>query len=66
MRASYLAPDRADIGDAVKNLAKHMQSPKQVDMARLKRLARYQKGRPRVVQVFRRNKHIDRGSPLPI
>ncbi|CAK0830015.1 unnamed protein product [Prorocentrum cordatum] len=66
MRASYLAPDRADIGDAVKNLAKHMQSPKQVDMARLKRLARYLKGRPWVVQVLRRNKHIDRGSPLPI
>ncbi|CAK0906520.1 unnamed protein product [Prorocentrum cordatum] len=66
MRASYLAPDRADIGDAVKNLVKHMQSPKQVDMARLKRLARYLKGRPRVVQVLRRDQHLARGSPLPI
>eukprot|EP00959_Pyramimonas_sp_CCMP1952_P354194 7420581-Pyramimonas_sp.AAC.2 len=44
MRASYLAPDRADMGDAVENLAEHMQSPKQVEMARLKRLARYLKG----------------------
>eukprot|EP00959_Pyramimonas_sp_CCMP1952_P207695 4344258-Pyramimonas_sp.AAC.1 len=54
MRASHLAPDRADIGDAVKNLAKRMQSPKQVDMARLKRSL---KGRPRLVQVLRRGQH---------
>ncbi|CAK0791837.1 unnamed protein product [Prorocentrum cordatum] len=52
VRASHLAPDRADIGDAVKNLASHMQSSKQVDMARLKNLARYLKGRPRVAQSF--------------
>ncbi|CAK0867442.1 unnamed protein product, partial [Prorocentrum cordatum] len=47
---------RADIGDAVENLAKHMQSPRQVDAARLKRLARYLKGRPRVVQKFTRDR----------
>eukprot|EP00959_Pyramimonas_sp_CCMP1952_P057703 1204339-Pyramimonas_sp.AAC.1 len=29
MRAACLSPDRADIGDAVKNLAKYMQSPRQ-------------------------------------
>eukprot|EP00959_Pyramimonas_sp_CCMP1952_P153054 3201655-Pyramimonas_sp.AAC.1 len=57
MRAAYLSPDRADIGDAVKNLAKYMQSPRQVDAARLKRLARYLKGRPRVVQKFTRDRN---------
>ncbi|CAK0886283.1 unnamed protein product [Prorocentrum cordatum] len=56
MRAAYLSPDRADIGDAVKNLAKYMQSPRQVDAVRLKRLARYLKGRPRVVQKFTRDR----------
>ncbi|CAK0892634.1 unnamed protein product [Prorocentrum cordatum] len=57
MRAAYLSPDRADIGDAVKNLAKYMQSPRQVDAVRLKRLARYLKGRPRVVQKFTRDRN---------
>ena len=43
-----------------------MQSLGQFDIAMLKRSARYLKGRPRVVQVLRRDKHIARGSPLPI
>eukprot|EP00959_Pyramimonas_sp_CCMP1952_P001627 33437-Pyramimonas_sp.AAC.1 len=63
MRAAYLAPDRADLGDAVKNLAKYMQAPKQCDMSRLKRLGRYLKGRPRAVQRFRRNRKISPDDP---
>ena len=66
MRAAYLSPDRADLGDAVKNLAKYMQSPRQVDMVRLKRLGRYLKGRPRVVQTYRRDLRITAGEPVKI
>ena len=54
MRSAYLAADRADLGNAVKNLAKRMQEPRQLDMTALKRVGRYLKGRPRVVQCFRK------------
>ena len=50
MRAAYLAMDRADPGNSVKNLASPMQRPKEVDMQPLKRLGRYFKGEPRVVE----------------
>ncbi|CAE7245381.1 unnamed protein product [Symbiodinium sp. CCMP2592] len=53
MRASYLSQDRADIAEAVKTLARRMQSPTEYDMSRLKRLGRYLKGRPRVQILFR-------------
>ncbi|CAK0882720.1 unnamed protein product, partial [Prorocentrum cordatum] len=66
MRAAYISPDRADLGDAVNNLAKCMQSPRQVDMVRLKRLGRYLKGRPRVVQTYRRDLRITAGEPVNI
>ena len=49
MRATYLAADRADLGHCVKNLAKKMQTPRECDMQRLKRLGRYLVGRPRLV-----------------
>ena len=52
MRAAYLAADRADVADCVKNLARKMQEPRVFDMARLKRLARYLRGKPRVVQRY--------------
>ena len=53
MRASYLSQDRADIAEAVKTLARRMQSPTEYDLTRLKRLGRYLKGRPRVQILFR-------------
>ena len=52
-RANYLAPDRPDIAFAVNELARSMSSPTRGDWERLKRLARYLKGRPRVVKRFR-------------
>ena len=66
MRAAYLAPDRADLGNAVKNLAKNMHCPRRCDMERLKRLARYIKGKPRVVQVYRRDPGEKRHEATPI
>ena len=51
--ANYLPPDRPDISFAVKELARAMSSPKLGDWERLERLARYLKGRPRVVKKFR-------------
>ena len=53
MRAAYLAADRADIGNTVKNLARRMQQPRVFDQMKLKRLARYLKGKPRVVLRYR-------------
>eukprot|EP00959_Pyramimonas_sp_CCMP1952_P105644 2209068-Pyramimonas_sp.AAC.1 len=66
MPAAYLSPDRADIDDAVKNSAKDMQSPRQVDAARLKRLARYLKGRPRVAQKFARDRSAANGGVVEV
>ena len=39
MRAAYLAVDRADISNTVKNAAKNMQAPRICDFPRLKKLA---------------------------
>ena len=47
MRAAYLARDSAGHGNCVKNLARRMQRPREVDMQRLKRLVRCSKGKPR-------------------
>ena len=47
MRAACLARDSAGHGNCVKNLAKRMQRPREVDMQRLKRLVRCSKGKPR-------------------
>ena len=52
-RANYLSPDRPDIAFVVKELARAMSSPTRGDWERLKRLARYLKGRPRVVKIFK-------------
>ena len=41
MRASYLAQDDPGIGEAVKNLARHMNQPNEANLAALKRLGRY-------------------------
>ena len=45
-----LSLDRPDIAYAVKELARSMSSPSDGDWLRLKRLGRYLKGRPRLVQ----------------
>ena len=46
MRASYLSQDRPDIQETVRLLASSMSQPRQGDLAELKRLARFLKGRP--------------------
>ena len=56
MRVAYVEMDRADLGHCVKNLAKKMQTPRECDMQRLKRLGRYLKGYPRVIQLFDRQR----------
>ena len=49
-RGAYLAQDRYDIQHATKALATDMKSPTHEVLVRLKRLARYLKATPRVVQ----------------
>ena len=59
MRAAYLSLDRADIAEAVKSLARHMQGPTPYSWGRLKRLGRYILGRMRVVQEFAPQRMFD-------
>ena len=54
MTGAYLGSDRYDIQHATKELATEMKTPTQEGMVRLKRLARYLNGAPRLVQTFRR------------
>ena len=49
---NYVTLDRPDIAYTVKELARHMTSPRNEDWQRLKRLGRYLKGRPRLQQLF--------------
>ena len=49
-RANYLAQDRPDIRYVVKELCQKMASPTSTDWHRLKKLCRYLRGRPRIVQ----------------
>ena len=51
-RANYLSQDRVDIGFAVKELCRHMSSPRRVDYEKLKRLGRYLLGKTRVIVLF--------------
>ena len=53
MRASYLAQDRADIGDAVKCLSRCMANPNNSHWRQLKRLGRFLQAKPRVVSRYR-------------
>ena len=59
-RANYMSPDRPDIAYAVKELARGMSSPTVGDWCRLKRLARYLKGRPRLVHKYRWQKKAEK------
>ena len=51
-RCDHLAPDRPDIAFSVKELARQMAAPTNGDWAKLKRLGRYLKGRPRLQQIY--------------
>ena len=53
-RCNYLAPDRPDIGFAVKELARQMSKPTKGDWVRLKRFGRYLIGKPRLQQRYAR------------
>ena len=52
-RANYLAMDRPDIQFATKEICRGMANPTRGDKKKLKRLARYLIGRPRLVSKFR-------------
>ena len=58
-RANYLALDRPDIQYAVKEICRGMSSPTVGDRKKLKRLARYLVGMPRVVSHFRTQYRAD-------
>ena len=51
-RLNYLSLDRADLQYAAKEVAKKMAAPREADWAKLKRVARYLVGAPRLVQIF--------------
>ena len=51
-RLNYLGLDRADLQYAAKEVAKRMAAPREADWARLKRVARYLVGAPRLIQKF--------------
>ena len=50
--ANFLAADRPDVAYATKELARRMSEPRQGDWARAQRLARYLRGKPRLVTKF--------------
>ena len=52
MRLAYAAQDRPDIAETVKALARRMAHPEARDLVRLRRLARFLKGKPRAVLTF--------------
>jgi hypothetical protein len=51
-RANFMAMDRADVQYASKEICRRMAQPRRSDWARLKRLAGYLVGTPRMVQHF--------------
>ena len=52
-RLNYLALDRPDIQFATKEAAKYMSAPSEGNWLLMKRIGRYLKGNPRLVQMFR-------------
>ncbi len=49
-KANCLSQDRPDIKYAIKELCRHMSAPTEADWSDLKRLSRYLKSRPRMIQ----------------
>jgi hypothetical protein len=56
-RANYLSQDRPDIRYSIKELCRKMSAPTMLDWQNLKQLCRYLKGRPRMVQQRKMEKH---------
>ena len=52
-RCNYLAQDMVDIQYLCKECSRRMARPRQGDWAALKRIGRYLKGAPRLIQVFK-------------
>ena len=52
-RCNYLAQDRVDIQYPCKECSRRMARPRQGDWAALKRIGRYLKGAPRLIQLFK-------------
>ena len=52
MRAAYLSQHRPDLSYSTKELARDVQKPTEQSITKLKRLGRYLKTRPRLVQLF--------------
>ena len=52
MRAAYLVEDRPDLAYCVREIAKGIANPREVHQVSLKRLARYVRIRPRMLQRF--------------
>ena len=52
MRIAYLAQDRPDLGIATRELTKGMQVPTERHVGQLKRIARFLKSHPRLIQSF--------------
>ena len=62
MRASYLAEDRPEIRFAAKEAARWMSTPRTPGMEAVKRIARFLKGAPRLVQRMRRQPRVSKAS----
>ena len=58
-RANYLALDRLDIQFAVKELCRGMANPSRADVGKPRRLARYLRGRPRLVLECKYQEELD-------
>ena len=52
-RANYLGLDRVDIAYAAKECCRRMTDPRDIDWGALRRIARYLRGKPRLVYKFR-------------
>ena len=51
-RANYLAMDRPDIAFAAKECCRRMSAPTKADQGKIKRLARYLLGKPRLIYTY--------------
>ena len=51
-RANYLAQDRPDLQFSVKEICRTMSNPSVYDRRKVKRLARYLKGNPRLIYLY--------------
>ena len=58
-RANYLALDRPDIQYSVKEICRGMANPARSDLLKMRRLARYLIGRPRLVIEYRFQGEVD-------